>query len=229
VGDVGIYSMQLYKTITAGEGGALVTSDPVLFERASRYHDLGLLRPPHQVAVGGAKLDAFAGSQYRMSEFTGGVLLAQLRKLDTIVAALRARARRVVEAVAGLPGLRLRQRPDPDGDLGSAVVLRFGSKTRRDRFVAALHAENLPAGPPFGSVVLPAQPHIERKATVHPSWPSFASGRGRSIRYGAASCPRTLEILDRQAAIPMDPKWTAADIGDIIAGVRKVWGRGVAG
>jgi 8-amino-3,8-dideoxy-alpha-D-manno-octulosonate transaminase len=226
IGDVGIYSMQLNKTITAGEGGALVTNDPVLFERASRYHDLGLLRPPHQAAIGGAKLEGFAGGQYRMSEFTGGVLLAQLRKLDTIVGALRAHARRLVEGIADLHGLLLRQRPDPHGDLGSAVVLRFESKARRDRFVAAMRAENLPAGPPFGSVVLPAQPYIEHKSTVHPAWPSFTTGRGRSIRYGATSYRRTLEILDRQTAIPMDPKWTAADISDIIAGVRKVWGRG---
>src|SRR5579859_6803789 len=44
LGDIGIYSMQINKTITSGEGGAVVTNDPVMFERASRYHDLGSLR-----------------------------------------------------------------------------------------------------------------------------------------------------------------------------------------
>jgi dTDP-4-amino-4,6-dideoxygalactose transaminase len=106
LGDLGIYSMHLYKTITAGEGGAVVTNDPLLFERSSRYHDLGLLRPPHQTAIGGARLQAFAGSQYRMNEFTGGVLLAQMGKLDTIVAAVRGHARRIYEGIADLLGLR---------------------------------------------------------------------------------------------------------------------------
>ena len=32
----------------------MVTSDPLLFERASRYHDLGLLRPPHEQILGEA-------------------------------------------------------------------------------------------------------------------------------------------------------------------------------
>src|SRR6266446_3561608 len=89
LGDIGIYSMQLYKTITSGEGGAVVTNDPELFERATRFHDLGLLRAPHEQWLGHAHLEMFAGSQYRMSEFTGGVLVAQLRKLDRIVQALR--------------------------------------------------------------------------------------------------------------------------------------------
>src|SRR5260370_42530672 len=51
IGDIGIYSLQLNKTITAGEGDAVVTNDAVLFERASRFHDLGALRPLHQQIV----------------------------------------------------------------------------------------------------------------------------------------------------------------------------------
>ena len=47
------------KTITAGEGGAVVTNDPLLFERASRYHDLGGLRGPHEAKVGKPTLDRF--------------------------------------------------------------------------------------------------------------------------------------------------------------------------
>ena len=53
IGDIGMYSLQMNKTITAGEGGAIVTSNPELFERASRFHDLGGLRGPHQEMLGG--------------------------------------------------------------------------------------------------------------------------------------------------------------------------------
>src|SRR5947209_5413589 len=44
IGDIAIYSFQLCKTITSGEGGCVVTGDPILFERACRFHDLGPLR-----------------------------------------------------------------------------------------------------------------------------------------------------------------------------------------
>ena len=47
IGDMGINSFQLSKTITAGEGGAVTTNDPELFERAFRFHDVGTVRSPY--------------------------------------------------------------------------------------------------------------------------------------------------------------------------------------
>jgi len=151
------------------------------------------------------------------------VLLAQLRKLDRIVADVRANARRVYQAVEALPGARFRKRPDPDGDLGTGVYLEFRSKQLRDRFLEAMEAENVPAARPVGSVLLPAEPHIVRKQTVHPAWPSFNSPRGKSIAYGPESCPRTIDILDRFAGVLMDPKFTTGELDDIVAAIRKVY------
>ncbi len=223
MGQIGIYSLQINKTITAGEGGAVVTNDPVLFERASRFHDLGNLRAPHQKMIGDPQMGAFAGNQYRMSEFTGGVLLAQLRKLDTIVADVRANARRVYEGIRNLDGLRLRHLPDPEGELGAAVFLGFDNKAKRDHYLAAMKAENVPASPPGGSAILPILPQVERKVTIHPAWPSFTSERGRSIRYGAECCPHTLDVLNRFAGVSLDPKFTPQDTADIVAAIRKVY------
>ena len=223
MGDIAIYSLQLNKTITAGEGGAVATNDPLLFERAARFHDLGGLRQLHEDEVGSPRAGWFIGANFRMNEFSGGVLLAQLRKLDTIVDAVRGHARRVYDGVRDLPGIRFRKLPDPAGEIGSAVFLGFDNKAKRDRFMALMKAENVPVGPPGGSVVLPALPHIENKVTAHPAWPSFTSERGRSIRYGAASCPRTLDILSRFAGPSLDPKFTKSDTDDIVAAIRKVY------
>jgi hypothetical protein len=103
------------------------------------------------------------------------------------------------------------------------VFLGFSGKGPRDRFLAAMKAENVLAQPPFGSVLLPVQPHIERKATVHPNWPSFQSEHGRAIRYGAACCPRTAAILDRYAGVALDPKFSPRDVEDIVAAIRKAY------
>ncbi len=223
MGDIGIYSLQLNKTITSGEGGAVVTNDPLLFERASRYHDLGDLRALHEHILGGAKADWVAGSQFRMSEFTGAVLCAQLRKLDTIVESVQANARRVYDGIRDLPGVKLRRLPDPQGELGAAVFLGFETKAQCDRYRAAMKAENVPASNPGGSAILPIQPYIEHKRTVHPAWPSFTSDRGRAIQYGAACCPRTLDILSRFAGVSLHPKFTVKDTDDIVAAIRKVY------
>ncbi len=228
MGDIGIYSLQLNKTITAGEGGAVVTNDPALFERASRFHDVGSLRGPHETTVGTPRLDPFVGCNFRLNEFSGGVLLAQLRKLDMIVGSLRGNARRVYEGVRDLPGIRFRKLPDPAGELGAGVFIEFRSKEKRDEFIAGMKAQNVPVGPPGGSVILPVQSYIENKRTVHPKWPSFTSERGRAIKYGASSCPRTIDVLNRFAGPTLDPKFTARDCADIVAAIRKVYPR-VAG
>jgi 8-amino-3,8-dideoxy-alpha-D-manno-octulosonate transaminase len=223
MGDIAAASLQVNKTISAGEGGMVYTNDPVLFERAVRFHDVGTLRQVHEERLGGAKLEPMPGSNFRMTEFTGAVLLAQVRKLDRIVGDIRAVARRVYEGIADLPGLRTRLLPDPAGELGVGVYLDLGSKAARDHFLKAMRAENVPASPPSGSVILPVQNYAEKKLAVHPEWPSFRVGRGPEIRYGAASCPRTIDILGRFGGVLLDPKFSEADTRDIVAAIRKVY------
>ena len=58
----------------------MVTSDPKLFERAFRFHDVGMLRSPYTEALGGGLLAAFAACNFRMNEFTGAVLCGQLEE-----------------------------------------------------------------------------------------------------------------------------------------------------
>jgi 8-amino-3,8-dideoxy-alpha-D-manno-octulosonate transaminase len=222
-GDIAIYSLQLNKTITAGEGGAVATSDPLIFERAVRFHDLGGLRPYHEQMIGKQRAGWYIGTNFRMNEFSGGVLLAQLRKLDTIVNSCRANAKRVYEGVRDLPGIQFRRLPDPAGEIGVGVFMDFRTKQRCVQFKKLMRAENVPSGNPGGSIILPTQPHIMNKVTANPNWPSFTAGRGKSIQYGPATCPRTIDILARFAGPPLDPKYTKQDTDDIIAAVRKVW------
>lgn len=224
MGDIGTYSHQESKTITAGEGGTLVTSDPELFERAVRFHDVGNIFAPHKEMLGGeTNLAPFVGTNFRMSEFTGGVMLAQLRKLDNIIASVRINASKVYDGLREIPGLKHRLRPDPMGDLGSPVMMRFDTKVQRDRFLDLMKAENVPANGPAGSVVLPIQPYIENKIATHAAWPTWTSARGKAIRYGAASCPRTIDVLSRFGGVLVSPKYTRQDLDDIVAAVRKAY------
>jgi 8-amino-3,8-dideoxy-alpha-D-manno-octulosonate transaminase len=224
MGDCAIYSFQINKTISAGEGGAVVMNDPYVFERAARFHDVGTLREGHAKVLGqAARMKKFSGGQYRMSEFTAAVMRAQLRKLDGIVADFRDKSSRVTEGIADLPGIQFRKRNDPEGALGSTVFIRTEGKAQRDRFIAAMEAENIPAGPMGGSVILPIEPHIEAKHTLQPDWPSFSTTRGKAIQYGSACCPRTIDIYNRYVGIPMDPKFTDSDVADIVAALRKVY------
>jgi len=223
IGDIGINSFQLSKSITSGEGGAVTTNDPELFERAVRFHDVGSIRSPYKESLGGGLLVAFASCNFRMNEFTGAVLKGQLTKLETICGGLRKNAKKVREGIADLPGLKLRKTPDVEGDLGVTVFLDHGTRERRDRFLRAMRAEGIAARGPGGSVILPSNVRIENKVTIHPDWPSFNSPEGKAIQYGADSCPRTIDILGRHGGVIMDPNFTDDDVKDIIAAIRKVY------
>ncbi len=224
MGDCGIYSFQVNKTISPGEGGAVITSDPELFERATRYHDCGVLRGGHAKILGRpGRIEDFSSPQYRMSEFTAAVLRAQLRKLDRIVGDFRDKTTRVTDGIKDLPGIQFRKKNDPGGGLGNWVFINTKGKEQRDRFIKAMHAENISAAPMGGSAILPISPHIEKKETLQAGWPSFTVGRGKTIRYGASACPKTIDIYDRYVGVPMDPKFTDQDVADIIAAVRKVY------
>ncbi len=158
-----------------------------------------------------------------MNEFTAAVLCGQLTKLETICQALRRNAQQVRDGIADLPGLKLRGSGDLAGDLGMRIFLDLGARPRRDRFLRAMRAEGISAAGPSGSVILPVDPRVENKVTIHPDWPSFRSPQGQAIRYGAACCPRTIDILGRHGGVTIGPKYTDQDCADVVRAIRKVY------
>lgn len=223
IGDVGIYSFQLHKMISSGEGGALVSSNPEIFERAVRFHDMGGLRDIFQERLGGERLSRFAGENFRMSEFTGAVLGAQLPKLDSMIHELRTNADAVREGIVNLPGLKMRKRPDPQGDNGYAIYLELGDKQARDRCIKELRNRGIPASTLTGSVLLPVQKSVMEKQARHANWPSFTSPEGKAIQYGPDCCRQTLEIFDRFVQVRIGPKYTQAMNDRIVDAIREVY------
>ena len=90
--------------MTTGEGGAVVTNDPKLYERAVRYHDQGMFREAEGFLSTNPEADIFVGQNYRMSEFTGAVAVEQLHKLDQMLANMRRTKRALREGLQGIPG-----------------------------------------------------------------------------------------------------------------------------
>ena len=223
MGDIAINSFQLSKSITSGEGGAVITNDDKLFERAVRFHDCGALRSPYTGELGGGLLASFAALNFRMNEFTGAVLKGQLLKLEKICSGLRKNANKVRAGIADLPGIELRKKPDVEGDIGVGVFVDMKNRKKRDQFLRALRAEGIAAGGPAGSVILPVDRRIESKSTVHPDWPTFNTPQGKAIQYGAASCAQTIDVINRFGGVLMDPNFTDAETDDIVAAIRKVY------
>jgi 8-amino-3,8-dideoxy-alpha-D-manno-octulosonate transaminase len=224
LGEIGIYSFQINKTITSGEGGAIVTGDPRLYERAVRFHDMGAFRSLFERRTGGVRDQVFAGENFRMNELTGAVLGAQLPKLDRMVADLRRHAGAIYAGIRDLPGIRLRHQPDPAGDIGYSAFFEVKDRGTRDRCIEGLRRRRVPASTLVGSVLLPTEESVIQKRGRHPAWPAFTSPEGRAIQYGAANCPQTLDLFDRFVQVRVGPKFTDRVDRYIVENIREVWG-----
>jgi dTDP-4-amino-4,6-dideoxygalactose transaminase len=236
IGDIGIYSFQTAKMMTSGEGGCVITNDPALYERAIRFHDLGGVRPTFQTALGitdyprggeGTEGDrggeTMLGLNYRMNEETGAVLCAQLRKMETALANHRRMHQYVGAKLKDLPGIKLRPSNNPGGDIGLSLDLLLPTRDLRDKFIEAMTAENVPMGVGIqGTRNLPTMGYIEDKVAPHPQWPSFNTPRGKSMKYGAECCPRSVDLKNRYASLYIGPKWTEDDLNDVVSAVTKV-------
>jgi len=223
IGDVGIYSFQINKMITSGEGGALVTSDPVIYERAARFHHMGTIHKVFIDRVGSSRVQTFAGENFRMNEFTGAVLGAQLSKLDSMLTQLRGNAEAIYNGIKNLTGIRLRHRPDPKGDIGYGVYFEMKDKAARDRCIQELRKRKVPASTLTGSVLLPIEESVMNKRTRHVDWPSFNSPEGKKIKYGPDSCRQTLEIFDRFVQVRVGAKYTQRINDYIIDAIHQVY------
>jgi dTDP-4-amino-4,6-dideoxygalactose transaminase len=120
IGVGGAYSFNLYKTITCGDGGMLVTDTQDLYERCFALHDQGHLPLRHGIEVGQRP---YLGLNLRMNEVSGAVLNAQLTKLDRILRTLRSNKAAFRAAIETTPGVGFRRLTDPAGDIATHLVV----------------------------------------------------------------------------------------------------------
>jgi len=119
-GNMGCFSFDPVKTITCGEGGAVITDDRNLYLLAEGYADHG---HNHQGNDRGLEGHPILGTNFRISELNAAVGLAQLKKLDTILEKQRRNKTIIKEMMSGAPNIRFRKIPDEKGD--SATFLSF--------------------------------------------------------------------------------------------------------
>ncbi len=119
-GQMGCFSFDAVKTITCGEGGAVVTDDKKLYTLADAYADHG---HDHIGNDRGLEAHIILGNNFRISELNAAVGLAQLKKLDFILEKQRAHKKAIKDALAQFPEIGFRKIPDLQGD--SATFLSF--------------------------------------------------------------------------------------------------------
>ena len=177
IGEIGAFSFQSSKNITAGEGGIIVTNDETLAEAAWSLHNVGRVR-------GGLwYYHEIVGRNLRITEWQSAVLLAQLERLDEQTERREANAAYLSECLSQIPGLRpLGHDPRVTRQSRHVTIVRYDASAfggrPRDEFLAALVAEGIePVAP--GYVPLNRVPAIRRALAA--SGEADARGFGRAV------------------------------------------------
>ncbi len=199
IGTIGCFSFNAYKTITAGDGGMVITSDRNLYERAFAFHDQGHSPGRTGVEVGQRP---FIGLDFRMTEVQAAVLLGQLKKLPQILSHLRANKTRFKQIVAQLPGIEFRELPDPDGEICTLLTVILPTAEIAEKIAAEIGGRPMSAA---GWHVYNNMENILEQRTITPEQCPFTcpyyTSKAPRIKYYQGMLPNTDALLARSINI----------------------------
>jgi dTDP-4-amino-4,6-dideoxygalactose transaminase len=214
LGDIGSFSFQLSKGMTAGEGGILTTQDDELAYRINGLKNCG--RPIK---------DRWAfGGNYRITEFQAAILTSQLSRLESDLATKWKNIelfRSKIEKVPGISTLAPKEKVTRQGVYGFPLRLDLEAfdGVPRDLLLAALRAEGIPLQPPY-ETVYKTDPW---KAGVKLC--KFEKGANPEQRLGLNShCPLTEKISGHEGLVILHHVFlgTAEDMDDLAAAFAKL-------
>lgn len=139
-GNLGGFSLNVFKTITSGDGGIIVTDDEELFKKCYAIYDHG-----HNPYRAGAELGyrSLIGLNFRVNELVGAVGLAQLRKLDKIVSTLHKKKAKLKSMISGIEGVGFRTLNSEDGECATILTVIFEDVQKAKKVSQALGSKTL--------------------------------------------------------------------------------------
>jgi dTDP-4-amino-4,6-dideoxygalactose transaminase len=181
MGDLGCFSFQSSKIMTAGEGGMVITSRLDCFELVQSIVNCGRASATDQFKK------RVLGSNYRITEFQAAILLGQLEQLPELAArrvrhaALLTKRLSQIEGISPLPA---------QASLSREAIYNYVFRYRRnevtrDLFVSALDKEGIPCDGRFYEPVY-------RSDLFHVTpedFPQLRIGRDKPVDYASCHCP----------------------------------------
>jgi UDP-4-amino-4,6-dideoxy-N-acetyl-beta-L-altrosamine transaminase len=217
--DMSIFSFHPVKSITTGEGGAVLTDDPEFAARIRLFRSHGITTDQDALVRKGygrwyQEMQAL-GCNYRMSDLAAALGASQLKRLDRLIGRRRAAARRYRTLLRNIPGLVL---PAAERAYERSawhlypVRMANGIADRRDQVFAGLRAAGI-------------------GVQVH-YFPVYRHLYYERLGYRAGLCPNAETFAASEISIPLFPAITerqqafvAGTLRDIMAGVVGGFGR----
>lgn len=192
IGHMGSFSFQSSKNLTCGEGGIVITSDDKLAAACRSIHNCGRIEGgvwyEHHVMSG----------NYRLGEFQGAVLNAQLSRLEEQTITRDRNGRYLASRLAQIPGIYPQRRPawctrhSYHLFLFRIDAIAFGAP--RPAILNALQAEGIPV---CGGYALPL---YRQPLFLNRAFGPYLGNASATLRYDKVSCPNCERICSEQGA-----------------------------
>lgn len=222
-GRCGTFSFDAVKTMTTGEGGMIITADESLWRTMSEYQDHG---HDHAVNPGGRGGEGrrFIGSNYRMMEIQGAIGLAQLAKLDAMIAAMQHNKARLKAAAASIPGVGFRELIDEKGDTATHLAFLLQDSEQCRRVNEVLRTEGCGAIN-FSENTWHYYPRWEHllngKTLAKSGWPFAEADGRRRLVYDPEVLPASAGIMQRTLVFPVSIKMPEERLAVMCSALKK--------
>ncbi len=209
IADMTTFSFHPVKTITAGEGGAIVTDDEGFYKSSVLFRTHGITRERKWMEgcpEGGWYYEQIGiGMNYRMTDMQAALLGSQLDKLDLFSDRRKEIVKMYDRAFTGMPGIIV-QKEIPWSD------------TVRHLYLLQLDLEVLEAG---RKEVFDALTAENIGCNVH-YIPVYHLPYYRRLGYGKGLCPKAERLYERLITIPLFYGMTDEDVQKVILAVERV-------
>lgn len=207
--DMTTFSFHPVKTVTGGEGGAVLTNDRILYEKLQLFRTHGITRKEEMMekkTEGDWYYEQIElGYNYRMTDMQSALIQSQLNKLPMFIE----RRKRIVAmydaAFSKLPGVVVQKEIEESDTARHLYILQVDEeqlKTGRKEIFQALKAENICCNVHYIPVYL--MPYYEK------------------LGYKRGLCPRAERLYERMLSLPLYYSMTDEDVYSVIHAVEKV-------
>lgn len=215
IADMTTFSFHPVKTVTAGEGGAVMTNDEELYKKLSLFRTHGITRNPALMSKKAPDSQGTRGSwyyeqvelgyNYRMTDIQAGLLLSQLNKLDKFKARRREIVQKYDTAFSKLPQIIVQEEIPESDTTRHLYILRIDPERLtidRKQFFEALGAENV-------------------CCNVH-YIPVYYFPYYQKLGYQKGLCPKAEKLYEEIISLPLYYGMSDQDVEDVIAAVKKI-------
>ncbi len=224
IGDIGCFSVNDFKHISAGDGGMIIMDDEDLYYKAFKFADKNYDRFSTDPAA--ERKIPYLAPNYRMTELQGAVALAQLDKLEWICEQRNKYGDALTEGIKDLPGIMPHKVLEGNKSSYWFYMLRIDEEkagVSRDEFSKALSAEGIPNQPGYIPTCVYEYDLFKNKEGYLGTHSPFDSKYyGKDIEYYTGMCPVAEDILKTAIRINVNEFYTEQDLKDTIAAIRKV-------